>query len=145
LLFDLPAVAARASDRFAALGLAARAGTTGGDFHRDPLPAGADIVSLVRVLHDHDDREALAILRVVHAALPPGGTLLVAEPMTGDKVADPVGAYFGFYLMAMGSGRPRQPDEIAGLLKTAGFGDIRQRKTRQPLLTRLISARRLLG
>ncbi len=142
LLFDLPAVAARAADRFAALGLAGRAATTGGDFHTDPLPAGADIACLVRVLHDHDDRAAVDILRSLHAALPPGGTLLVAEPMTDDKAADPVGAYFGFYLMAMGSGRPRQPDEIAGLLKAAGFDDIRHRPTRQPLLTRLISARR---
>ena len=72
LLFDLPAVAARAADRFAALGLAGRAETAGGDFRHDPLPAGADIACLVRVLHDHDDRAALEILRAVHAALPPG-------------------------------------------------------------------------
>ena len=41
------------------------------------------------------------------AALPPGGTLLLAEPMAGTPGAEPVGdAYFGFYLLAMGSGRP---------------------------------------
>lgn len=142
LLFDLPAVAARAADRFAEAGLAVRAETTGGDFRTDPLPKGADIACLIRVLHDHDDRAALEILRSIHAALPPGGTLLVAEPMTDDKAADPVGAYFGIYLMAMGSGRPRQPDEIAGLLEAAGFRNVRHRATRQPLLTRLISARR---
>ena len=51
------------------------------------------------------------------------------------KRLPPIAAYFGFYLMAMGSGRPRRPDEIAGLLNAAGFGDIAQRRTRQPLLT----------
>ena len=41
-------------------------------------------------------------------ALPADGTLLLAEPMAGSRGAEPVGdAYFGFYLLAMGSGRPR--------------------------------------
>jgi demethylspheroidene O-methyltransferase len=143
VLFDLPAVAARATERFSLQGLAQRAQAVGGDFRRDPLPAGADIACLVRVLHDHDDRAALHILRAVHAALPPNGTLLVAEPMSDDEAPDPVGdAYFGFYLLSMGSGRPRQAVEIAEMLKTAGFSHIERRPTRQPLLIRLLSARR---
>ena len=73
MLFDLPAVAARAAQRFAAAGMAARASVTGGDFFRDGLPQGADIVSLVRVLHDHDEDFAVAILRRAHTALPKGG------------------------------------------------------------------------
>ncbi|CAN5845351.1 methyltransferase [soil metagenome] len=143
MLFDLPAVAARAADRFAASGLADRSTALGGDFRRDALPTGADIACLIRVLHDHDDHAVLDILKAIHAALPPGGTLLVAEPMSDDKGTDPVGdAYFGFYLLAMGSGRPRRAAEIADLLKTAGFDQIERRRTRQPLLTRLIFARR---
>ena len=139
-------MAARATERFAASGLADRAQAIGGDFRREALPAGADIASLIRVLHDHDDRAALDVLKGVHAALPPGGTLLVAEPISGDKTADPVGdAYFGFYLMAMGSGRPRRAGEIAQLLKAAGFDRVRPLRTRQPLLTRLLSARRPFG
>ena len=55
----------------------------GGDFRTDPLPKGADIVSLVRVIHDHDDEAALAILNAAWKALPEGGTLLLAEPMAG--------------------------------------------------------------
>lgn len=142
-LFDLPAVAARAADRFRALGLEERAATFAGDFKRDRLPEGADVASLVRVLHDHEDHSAMTILRAVHAALPPGGTLLVAEPMSDDRRSDPVGdAYFGFYLLAMGSGRARQPHEIAALLSEAGFRDIRPMATRQPMLTRLLIASR---
>ena len=46
-------------------------------------------------------------------AAAPGGTLLIAEPMAGDARAEPIGdAYFGFYLLAMGSGRARTPDEL---------------------------------
>lgn len=141
-LFDLPAVAALAEPAFAAAKLAGRATAHGGDFRHDPLPTGADIISLVRVLHDHDDETALILLRAARAALPPGGTILIAEPMAGQKGAEPIGdAYFGFYLWAVGTGRARHPAEIENLLRRAGFGTIRQVATSQKILTGLITAR----
>ena len=141
ILFDLPAVAERASTRFADAGLSDRASVFGGDFFRDSLPRGADIASLIRLLHDHDDAFALSILRSVHAALPKGGTLLVAEPMSGTAQAEPVGdAYFGFYLAAMGSGRPRTIEEIKDLLSEAGFEKSRLAQTRSPMVVRLVIA-----
>lgn len=141
MLFDLPAVAARAQDRFARAGLQQRASATGGSLLSDPLPEGADIVSLVRVIHDHDDDTVLRILRAVHRALPAGGTLLLAEPMAGTAGAEPVGdAYFGFYLLAMGKGRARTLGELHELLSRAGFGRIRPVATRTPLLTGMLLA-----
>jgi demethylspheroidene O-methyltransferase len=141
VLFDLPAVAERARARFAALGLAGRTQAVGGDFFADSLPEGADVISLVRVVHDHDDDAVEKILRAVHRALPPGGTLLLAEPMAGTAGAEPIGdAYFGFYLLAMGSGRPRTVAEFRLLLGAAGFSAARPVRTRMPLLTRLIVA-----
>jgi demethylspheroidene O-methyltransferase len=143
MLFDLPAVARRARERLAAAGLARRAQVFGGDFRSDPLPRGADLVSLVRVVHDHDDDAVAALLRAVHAALAPGGTVLIAEPMSETRGAEPIGdAYFGFYLLAMGSGRPRSPRQHVALLRAAGFGQTRLLRTRLPLQTRVILARR---
>ncbi len=140
-LFDLPAVAARAESAFAMAGLGARAAATGGDFHGDPLPGGADVISLLRIVHDHDDEAALALLRSVRMALPEGGRLLLAEPMSGAPGAEPAGAaYFGFYLLAMGSGRPRYPEELKALLAEAGFRRSRLVATDRPLLTRLLVA-----
>lgn len=142
MLLDLPAVADRARARFAGEGIAGRAEAIGGDFLHRPLPRGADVASLVRVMFDHHDDNAMRILRAVRAALPDDGTLLVAEPMAGTKGAEPMGdAYFGFYLMAMGSGRSRSPERLAGMLSAAGFGDIRQVPTRIPLQTGLLVAR----
>ena len=139
-LFDLPEVAARAKARLDAAGLSARAQTFGGDMRRDALPAGADLVSLVRVIHDHDDPHALAILQAARRAVPPNGALLLAEPMLDVAGAEPVGAYFIFYLLALGSGRPRSPAALAALLRQAGFTRVRARRTGNPLLTGLIVA-----
>jgi demethylspheroidene O-methyltransferase len=143
-LFDLPAVVARARTQLAAKGLAEKIELIGGSFLSEPLPQGADLVSLVRIVHDHDDESALALLRAVHAALPPGGTLLLAEPMAGTPGAEPIGdAYFGFYLLAMGRGRSRTSTEISRLLQAAKFDQIQSISTRRPMLTRIIIARRV--
>jgi demethylspheroidene O-methyltransferase len=141
-LFDLPAVADRASARFAASGLAQRATAFGGDFRRDALPAGADLVTLVRVLFDHPDETVLELLAAVRRAMPADGTLLIAEPMAGTSGAEPMGAaYFGFYLMAMGRGRSRSPADFEQLLGRAGFTDIRLVPTPSPLQTGILVAR----
>jgi demethylspheroidene O-methyltransferase len=140
-LFELPAVAARAEARLAADGLGDRIEVTAGNFHVDPLPIGADVISLIRVLHDHDDAAALALLRAVRCALPRGGRLLLAEPMAETPGAEPAGdAYFGFYLLAMGIGRPRSAERLKEMLQTAGFSRVRPRPTHLPLLVRVLSA-----
>ncbi len=141
-LFDLPAVAERAKNRFAGLGYANRLETYGGDFFRDTLPFGADVISLVRILHDHDDDGVLTLLRAVRQALAPGGTLLMAEPMAGTRGAEASGnAYFGLYLLAMGQGRPRTPQRIDQLVSAAGFVKSRLLPTNNPLLARVLAAR----
>ncbi len=141
MVFDLPAVAERARLRFVRNGLADRAEATGGDFFRDPLPRGADLATLVRVVHDHDDAAALRILSAVHAALPTGGHLLIAEPMADTRGAEAMGdAYFGFYLLAMGRGRARSPAELTELLRRAGFRGMRLLRNAMPLQTRLMWA-----
>lgn len=142
-LFDLPAVADRARSRFAAWGLLDRAQAFGGDFFDDPLPEGADVISLVRVAFDHPDERVLRLLANVHRALPPGGTLVLAEPMSGAPGAAAMGdAYFGFYLLAMGRGRPRSAAQLAELLHEAGFDRIRSLPTRMPLQAGVLIARR---
>jgi demethylspheroidene O-methyltransferase len=147
MLFDLPPVAALARQRLGSLGLAHRVQVHGGSFFDDalpngPLPQGADIATLVRVLFDHDDTHALAILRAVHAALPRGGTLLVAEPMAQARGAHAPGdAYFGMYLLAMGRGQPRSAAALGALMQQAGFADVRSLRTRLPLQAGVLVAR----
>ncbi|MEQ8602956.1 MAG: methyltransferase [Marivibrio sp.] len=141
-LFDLPGVAEYARAEIARRGLAKRISVAAGDFMHDPLPAGCDLITLVRILHDHDDDKALALLKACRVALADVGALLIAEPMSGRadaaRVAD---AYFGFYLLAMGSGRARTPDEISALLDAADFRIVTPLTTRNPLMVQAIAAR----
>ncbi len=142
VLFDLPAVASLARVRFRNERLGNRAVAIDGDFRHDDLPTGADLVTLIRVLHDHDDDTVRVLLRRVRAALAPGGTLLVSEPMRDTPGAHAMGdAYFGFYLLAMGRGRPRSASELDRLLAEAGFEKRILLRGRVPLLARTIAAR----
>ena len=138
-------MARRAEKRFADERLAGRSRAIGGDYKRDPLPKGADLISLVRIAHDLDDADLDALIAKIFAALPPGGILLLAEPMAETAGAERVGAYFGMYLMAMGSGRPRSFEDLSRRLYAAGFARVRSAKTPRPLLTNLIVAQKSAG
>ncbi|MGY6555772.1 MAG: methyltransferase [Wenzhouxiangella sp.] len=144
-VFDLPPVAERARARFAEQGLEHRGTALSGNFLSDSLPQGFDLISLVRILHDHDDAAALALLCSIRRAIAPDGVLLIAEPMRDTRGAEAIGAYFGLYLMAMGQGRPRSAEEIGAMLEQAGFTTVRAHRTAAPLMVRVLSARPRLG
>ncbi len=138
MLFDLPQVAARAQAR-----VGAYAGVHGGIAPTDPLPPGADCISLVRVVHDHDDEMIFELFDRIHTALPKGGRILIAEPMAGPAGAGALGdVYFRLYMRAMGRGRPRSPAELMAMLQSRGFGHLRQIPTRNPFAVQLVTGLR---
>jgi demethylspheroidene O-methyltransferase len=140
-LFDLPPVAAQGKTALEAEGLGPRLKVSGGSFFDDSVPQGADCYTLVRVLYDHDDGAALQILKAVRAAMQPGATLIIAEPMGGTRgAAAHVNAYFSFYLLAMASGRCRSAETHIALAKQAGFASAKAFRTGQPLYTGLVIA-----
>lgn len=82
--FDLPAVGEPFEAEVARLGLSDRLAFRGGDFFSDPLPS-ADVIILGHVLHDFDLERKQALLRRLHDALEPGGTLLIYEALIDDE------------------------------------------------------------
>jgi len=121
-LFDLPPVAELAREKIAQAGLAQRITVHGGSFKDDALPGGADLVTLLRVAHDHSDAVVRGLLAAIHTALAPGGTLLLAEPMAqADGRPAAADAYYHFYLRAMGEGRLRSVARLQALMAEAGF------------------------
>src|SRR5262245_45780053 len=75
-LVDFPGTVARSAEIFQAAGVADRVTTIAQSFF-DPLPAGADLYLLRKVLNDWPDRETTAILRRCAEAARPGGRILV--------------------------------------------------------------------
>lgn len=117
-VFDLPGVAQMFP------------GTIAGDFFTDPLPP-ADLYSLSRILHDWSADKIRKLLARVHAALPSGGGLLVAE-----KLLEPhyVSAHMqSLNMLVVTEGRERSAEEYGALLREAGFTAIESRKTGTPL------------
>ncbi len=136
-LFDLPAVA-----EIARANLGNRYEIHGGSFLDDELPKGPDVATLIRIAHDHDDAAVRTLLAAVARMLPPGGTLILAEPLSGLAATAPVAdAYFGLYFAAMGQGRTRTPDEIGRMAKDAGFASVDVVPTRNPVVTGMLRMR----
>jgi len=108
-VFDLPEVAALYP------------GTIAGDFFTDPLPE-ADLYSLGRILHDWSDDKIRRLLAKVHASLPAGGGLLIAEKLLAP---DRVSAHMQSLNMLIGTeGRERSAAEYEALLRAAGFSKV---------------------
>ena len=141
-LFDLPPVAQLAREQLDRQGLGERITTQGGSFITDPLPRGADLVTLVRVAHDHDDATVLQLLRAIHDSLPLAGALVLAEPMANAEGQSPIDPYFHFYLMAMGSGRLRTPQALSELMAQAGFTHIELAPNPMPLHAQVLVGRK---
>ncbi|MEI6769878.1 MAG: methyltransferase, partial [Betaproteobacteria bacterium] len=138
-LMDLPEVVKLTKSAHQHTPYCSRLSFIPGSFKTDPLPMGSDLVTLVRVAHDHNDADVLHLFQKVHAALPTKGSLLLAEPM-----ADPQGerqdAYFHFYLMAMGEGRLRTPQKLSNMMLQAGFSRVELLSNPMPTHARILVA-----
>ena len=100
-----------------------------------------DLVTMVRIAHDHSDEVVAALFRKIYLALPSQGTLLVAEPMAqADGKGAKHDAYFHFYLLAMGEGRLRTPETLSQMMFEAGFDQVKALSNPMPIHARILVA-----
>jgi SAM-dependent methyltransferase len=114
-LVDLPRTVARADEIFRAAGVADRVTTIGQSFF-DPLPAGADLYVLAKVINDWPDSESTAILRRCAEAARPGGRVMVlggVSPLGGRSVLN--------VEMILVGGKQRSVAQFRELARTAGL------------------------
>ena len=143
VLFDLPEVAPSSAPRFEAAGFGARFRFESGSFVNDPIPKGADAISLIRVLYDHSDQTVAQLLAKCFDALPDGGRLIISEPMSGGANPERAGdVYFALYTLAMKTGKARSAQEIGALCKAAGFEVVRTPKPMRPFVTGCLEAQK---
>lgn len=140
-VFDLPLVAQNANALIRRSKVKGQLRFVPGSFRDDPLPEGADTISLIRVLYDHEDQTVEALLSKVFDTLPENGRLLVSEPMSGGAKPEVSGdVYFSFYCLAMQTGTVRSGARIAELCKASGFSSVRTYRSRRPFVTTTLMA-----
>ncbi len=124
-LFDLPGTLAVARKYVEASGVADRIDLVAGDYLRDPLPDGHDLVFLSNVIHGEDEDGNRGLMRKIHGALVPGGRLMIKDHVTDESGTSPApAAIFSIAMLLFTRGRDYAFAEIRDWLSTAGFARI---------------------
>ena len=94
----------------------------------------ADLYAVGRILHDWSEDKIRLLLARIHAALPDGGGLLIAERLIDEDRGGPVGAHMqSLNMLVCTEGRERTLGEYTALLRDAGFATVRGSVTGTPL------------
>ena len=120
VLFDQPHVVAGAEPVLRAAGVADRCALVGGSFF-EAVPDGGDVYLLKAIVHDWDDAQAAAILRICRRAMTPGARLLLIERVLAPGDAPDPAKYADLNMLVMLGGQERTADEFAALYEAAGF------------------------
>ncbi|MFH2131608.1 MAG: methyltransferase [bacterium] len=117
----------RITDRFVAQwGLTENITTRPGDFTRDPLPQGADLMIMASNLPQYSDQMLIRILSKAYESLAPGGEFHLVGETLNDEKTGPLGpALWGIHESLFGSeGRSHSESEVRHYLETAGFSTV---------------------
>jgi hypothetical protein len=120
VLFDQPHVVAGADAVLDEAAVADRCRVIAGDFF-ESVPSGGDAYLLKWIVHDWEDAEATAILRVVRSAIGANGRLLVVERDLGEPNESPWAKLSDLNMLVGPGGRERTEEEYAALFAEAGF------------------------
>lgn len=123
ILFDTAAGLGEASAVLDGAGVSDRCRLVTGDFF-DAAPEGADAYLLKSVIHDWDDDRSVAILRNCRTAMPPGGTVLVVEPVMPARPEPSPDVFFMVMSdlnMLLIGGRERTEEEFRIVFAAAGL------------------------
>jgi demethylspheroidene O-methyltransferase len=122
---EVPAVAKIGAARLAAdPELAKRLQVVGGDVFKDPLPTGADVITICRSAHDWDEPRVVALFGRVFEALPRGGRVLIIERMIPEQFDASARALYLraiYFLCKSTTACYRSAERYCAMLQQAGF------------------------
>jgi SAM-dependent methyltransferase len=126
-VLDLPNVTPLTRRYLAAAGVGDRVRTADGDFRTDALGRDFDLVLLSAICHMNGPDENVILFRKVHAALAPGGQIVVHDFVQDDDKASPrSGALFALnMLVGTPHGSSYSGAEYSTWLTQAGFANPR--------------------
>ena len=131
VVFDLPAVVPLTRGYVQEEGLAAQVTVETGDYLKDPLGAGYDLVFMSAVIHSNSLDENRLLVGKAAQALNPGGRLVVQDfLMNEDRSGPPQAALFALnMLVCTQAGDTYTESEVRAWMTDAGFADITRQDT----------------
>lgn len=126
-IFDIAPVLKISNKYIARYGLHNRVTTKSGDFLKDDLGSGYDLILLANVLQMYDEEQAKNLVHKAAQALDPGGRIIVHGFYTDDNETSPLhDALFNIHMGLLTPGGKAHPvrDKIKWL-ESAGILDIR--------------------
>jgi SAM-dependent methyltransferase len=124
-LFDLPGTLAVTRRHVDTSGVGDRIELVPGDYLRDPLPGGYDMVFLSNIVHGEDEATNRGLMRKIHGALAPGGRVLIKDHVTDESGTSPApAAIFSVAMLLFTRGRDYAFAEIRDWLTAAGFARV---------------------
>jgi 2-polyprenyl-3-methyl-5-hydroxy-6-metoxy-1,4-benzoquinol methylase len=124
IVFELPAAAEVARDIIAAEAMSQRVTVQAGDFQQEELGSGYDVALIFGVLVSETEEGKSALLRKAHAALSPGGIVVIREFWFNpdDPAQSPEAALFSLHtLLANSVGDVASLAQMQTWLLEAGF------------------------
>ena len=119
-LFDQPHVVAGAKAVLAERGVVERCDIVGGSFF-ETVPEGADAYLMRVVIHDWEDDEAIAILKVCRRAMGETAKLLLIERLIAPPNEMPAAKFGDLNMLVLPGGRERTREEFSDLFARSGF------------------------
>jgi 2-polyprenyl-3-methyl-5-hydroxy-6-metoxy-1,4-benzoquinol methylase len=123
-VFELPAAAEVAREIIEAAGMSERVIVREGDFQQEDLGSNYDVALIFGVLVSETDEGKLTLLRKTHAALSPGGLVVIREIWLDpdDPAKSPEAVLFSLHtLLANAVGDVATLDQMRAWLIEAGF------------------------
>ena len=133
-VFDLPTARPIAEKTIERFGLKDRIAFVEGDFLRDPLPEGFDVVWMSHVLHGEGPAACRRLIERAVACLRPGGRILLHDFFLNDTLDGPIfPALFSLNMLVNTPGGQAYAErEVREMLRQAGIGDVRRLSFRGP-------------
>ena len=99
-VFDLPNVVPLTQGYIDQEGLGDRIDTVAGDYNKDELPGGYDLVFLSAIIHSNSSQQNQALFNKVGKALNPGGRIVVSDfIMNDDRLGPTFGVFFALNML----------------------------------------------
>lgn len=142
VVLDLPGVIPLTASYLREAGLSDRVALVEGDFNRDPLGEGFDLVFMSAIVHSNSAEENRALIRKAAGALAPGGQIVVQEFIVDeDRTGPPFAALFALnMLVGTAAGDTYTESEVRQWLAEAGISSATRKD--MPFGTTLIVGRK---